>query len=148
MKLLQILTALSPFLPFINALGQAPVLTTSPPQNSSSPLLPLAGSGFNSQILVSLDDWWGVLRAAEDLATDFGKVTGTNLTLANWNGGGAGGSSKRGVGRRSSVEHNVSMSSGEETTVFYTYNPPTSNINVSYICSGINMRKRRRTDCA
>jgi hypothetical protein len=35
------------------------------------------------QILVSSDDYWGVIRAAGDLALDFGRVTGTNYTLSN-----------------------------------------------------------------
>lgn len=35
------------------------------------------------QILVSSGDNWGVIRAAGDLAKDFGRVTGTNFTLSN-----------------------------------------------------------------
>jgi hypothetical protein len=44
----------------------------------------LAGRGVGKgQILVSGDDYWGVIRAAGDLAVDFGRVTGTNYTLSN-----------------------------------------------------------------
>lgn len=35
----------------------------------------------SGQILVSPDDYWGVQKAAGDLAGDFGRVTGTNLSL-------------------------------------------------------------------
>jgi hypothetical protein len=46
--------------------------------------LQLAGHGVGKgQILVSEDDYWGVIRAAGDLALDFGRVTGTNYTLSN-----------------------------------------------------------------
>jgi hypothetical protein len=46
--------------------------------------MPLAGRGVGrGQILVSGDDYWGVIRAAGDLALDFGRVTGTNYTLSN-----------------------------------------------------------------
>ncbi|KAI0405898.1 hypothetical protein F4802DRAFT_138996 [Xylaria palmicola] len=44
----------------------------------------LAGGKISRpQILVSADDSWGVIRAAGDLAIDFGRVTGTNFTLSN-----------------------------------------------------------------
>lgn len=33
------------------------------------------------QIVVSSNDHWGVIKAASDLATDFGRITGKNLTL-------------------------------------------------------------------
>ncbi|KAL5314469.1 hypothetical protein ACEPPN_017109 [Leptodophora sp. 'Broadleaf-Isolate-01'] len=82
MKVPSLLLALSAFLSQVSALGQSsPVVT-----ESASGLLKLAGGGQNGQILVSADDWWGVLRAAQDLAGDFGKVTGKNLTLGNWSG--------------------------------------------------------------
>lgn len=42
----------------------------------------LAGKQTRS-ILIAQDDWAGVLRAGEDLAVDFGRVTGTNLTLVS-----------------------------------------------------------------
>lgn len=72
---------------------------------SSEGALKLAGNGNTGQILVSANENWGVQRAAEDLATDFGKVTGANLTFA---------------------------AQGVQTTApIYTYRPPTSNVNVS-----------------
>lgn len=44
----------------------------------------LAGKSVGvGQILVSSDDYWGVIRAAGDLAADFGRVTGSNYTLSN-----------------------------------------------------------------
>lgn len=44
----------------------------------------LAGSDLGAgQILVSSNDYWGVIRAAGDLAVDFGRVTGVNYTLSN-----------------------------------------------------------------
>lgn len=41
----------------------------------------LASRGSAVQILADAADWPGVLRAANDLAVDFGRVTGTNGTL-------------------------------------------------------------------
>jgi len=72
--------ALSLFCSSVAALGQNATVTTS----SAAGLLQLAGSGQDNQILVSANDFWGVLRAAEDLAGDIGKVVGKNLTLGNW----------------------------------------------------------------
>lgn len=39
------------------------------------------GPSTTQQILVSANDYWGVQKAAGDLATDFGRVTGKNLSL-------------------------------------------------------------------
>ena len=80
------LTSLTLFLPLIAALGQDPTITTTKPTNGTSSHLQIAGKGLNAQILVSKEEWWGVLRAAEDLAGDLGKVVGENLTLAYWDG--------------------------------------------------------------
>ncbi|CZT02771.1 uncharacterized protein RAG0_09791 [Rhynchosporium agropyri] len=66
------------------ALGQTYSVTTDSSQSAS--LLKLAGDFQSGQILLSADEWWGVLRAAEDLAGDFGKATGKNLTLGHWDG--------------------------------------------------------------
>jgi hypothetical protein len=70
----------------VSGLGQNATVTLSP----GNGLLQLAGSDINGQILVSANDWWGVLRAAEDLAGDVGKVVGRNLTLGNWMAAGPG----------------------------------------------------------
>lgn len=72
--------------PLTAALGQDPTITTIKPKNGTSSPLQIAGKGLNPQILVSKEEWWGVLRAAEDLAADLGKVVGENLTLAYWDG--------------------------------------------------------------
>jgi hypothetical protein len=101
MKKSTILYAFSTLWCSVAALGQNATVTTS----STSGLLQLAGNGHDGQILLSADDWWGVVRAAEDLAGDFGKVVGKNLTLANYQGG--------------------------QTTVHYSYQPGTSFVNVS-----------------
>lgn len=73
----------SAILPLAQALGQEPIIAFGDED--------LAGDGFQltgegvaaGQILVSDNDYWGVIRAAGDLAIDFGRVTGTNLTLSN-----------------------------------------------------------------
>jgi hypothetical protein len=146
MKTTSLLIALSTFYCSVAALGQNATVTTT----SSPGLLQLAGSGVNGQILLSADDWWGVLRAAEDLAGDFGKVTGKNLTLANWQSSNV--TKKRDVPTAPfnppggpggfpygpplgnlppSPGHNKTQSQGTSTTVYYTFNPVTSFINVS-----------------
>ena len=146
-------------IPSVLALGQNATVTL----NSAPGLFQLAGSGTAGQILLSANDWWGVIRAAQDLAGDFGKVTGRNLTLGNWqsggnytkkrrdvahgqpggggppsgepNGGGwgwggHGGHAGGGDPSSESGGHNSTQTSGRETTVIYTYHPPTNNINV------------------
>lgn len=83
MRTKSFLLALSALASSVTAFGQNATVTTK----ASPGLLQLAGSGIDGQILVSANDWWGIIRAAQDLANDFGKVTGTNLTLGNWHGG-------------------------------------------------------------
>ncbi|KAJ4292856.1 hypothetical protein N0V88_005514 [Collariella sp. IMI 366227] len=62
------------------ALGQERLILT----NGYGSHLQLAGGHVGKgQILVSGNDYWGVIRAAGDLAIDFGRVTGTNYTLSN-----------------------------------------------------------------
>ena len=80
----------------VECLGQKQIVSLEPGNG-----LQIGGSGINSQILVSANDWWGVLRAAEDLAGDVGKVVGKNLTLGNWM---ASGSEKRDLGPDKSLE--------------------------------------------
>ena len=162
-----------------NALGQNATVSLTPGKG----LFQLAGSGINGQILVSANDWWGVLRAAEDLAGDVGKVVGKNLTLGNWMAsgpgkrgfpdleegnvlqvegrdvsagpkggspgeggsgfpsgghsggwgwGGGNGQGQSGVNPPGSPGHNVTSTASSGTTVYYTFNPVTSFINVSY----------------
>lgn len=137
-----LLLALSPLFSFTTALGQNATVTTA---NSAPGLLQLAGNGVEGQILLSANDWWGVIRAAEDLAIDFGKVTGKNLTLGHWGPGTnstnstvskrqfyrPGGPPPWGRDGPSSGGHNGSVTNGSGATVFYTYNPVTSFVNVS-----------------
>ncbi|KAI7774962.1 hypothetical protein LA080_007515 [Diaporthe eres] len=63
----------------VAALGQKPVVSF---QGSDGDLQIAGGPISAGQILVSDNDYWGVIRAAGDLAADFGKVTGTNYTLS------------------------------------------------------------------
>jgi hypothetical protein len=142
------LVAFAALLPAIAALGQNATVTTK----ADSSLLQLAGSGISGQILVSSEDWWGVIRAADDLAHDFGRITGKNLTLGNW-------SPSNSTNSTSSKRENVeraedavpkgwqdvpesgpqngpqsvtrATAAGSQTTVYYWYNPVTSFINVS-----------------
>lgn len=52
--------------------------------NSSTGTFQIAGGSISAgQILVSNNDFWGVIRAAGDLGADFGRVTGTNYSLSN-----------------------------------------------------------------
>jgi len=122
-------------LPSILALGQNATVSLT----GGNGLLQLAGGGTNGQILVSANDWWGVIRAAQDLAGDVGKVTGKNLTLGNW----VSGTKRRDVPEGSTTQaaapigpvgsdaaeipqsngHNVTKTSAGETTVVYTYFP-------------------------
>jgi hypothetical protein len=152
------------------ALGQNATVTTV---NPAPGLLQLAGNGLDGQILLSAYDWWGVIRAAEDLAVDFGKVTGKNLTLGNWGSVGPSMNTTNatvlGVDRRAapgwsgppsragsahpgnrpwgqpgpqSGGHNETLTEGDSTTVYYTYNPVTSFVNV-----GSQTRIVRRSRC-
>lgn len=62
------------------ALGQQPIVSFTRVPNAFQ----IAGGRISRpQILVSSGDSWGVIRAAGDLAKDFGRVTGTNFTLSN-----------------------------------------------------------------
>ncbi|KAJ4180243.1 hypothetical protein NW755_011931 [Fusarium falciforme] len=62
------------------ALGQEPIISFT---SSDDSFQIFGGSITTGQIRVSKDDYWGVIRAAGDLAVDFGRVTGTNFTLSN-----------------------------------------------------------------
>lgn len=113
---MKILTLFLTLLPSVLALGQNATVTLT----GGDGLLQLAGNGVNGQILLSSNDWWGVIRAAADLAGDVGKVTGKNLTLGNWSAG-----SKRRDAPPASGNHNETLSGVGGTTVLYTYNPTT-----------------------
>jgi hypothetical protein len=64
----------------VNGLGQQPIIAFT---NSTGTFQIAGGPISTGQILVSSNDYWGVIRAAGDLALDFGRVTGTNYTLSN-----------------------------------------------------------------
>jgi len=64
----------------VSGLGQQPIVAFT---NSTGTYQIAGGSISAGQILVSSNDYWGVIRAAGDLAMDFGRVTGTNYTLSN-----------------------------------------------------------------
>jgi hypothetical protein len=148
-----LLASFAVHVPWSYALGQIPTVTTTKPSNGT--LLQIAGKGLGAQILVSQEEWWGVLRAAEDLAGDLGKVTGENLTLAYWDGsaasnvskshttvpppprGSSNGNGNGGVVGDAAVPggdlgHNATKTAaGGGITALYTYRAPTSDINVS-----------------
>ncbi|PKS08284.1 hypothetical protein jhhlp_005228 [Lomentospora prolificans] len=66
--------------PLVSAIGQKKIIAFE----SSDGAFQIAGKNLGAgQIRVSEDEYWGVIRAAGDLATDFGRVTGTNYTLSN-----------------------------------------------------------------
>ncbi|KEY64611.1 hypothetical protein S7711_02816 [Stachybotrys chartarum IBT 7711] len=68
-------------LPLVDALGQRSIIGWGEASRNTFQLAsPRLGRG---QILVSDEDYWGVIRAAGDLTLDFGRVTGTNYTLSN-----------------------------------------------------------------
>jgi hypothetical protein len=125
-------------LPSVLALGQKATVSLT----GGKGMLQLAGNGINGQILLSANDWWGVIRAAQDLAGDMGKVSGQNLTLGNWVAAGGKTPSRdvpasappsestvhpsdEGPGEPplSSNHSIIQSSSNGKTTVVYTYKP-------------------------
>lgn len=70
------------FFNFTNALGQKSIISF----NSTNGGIRLAGGSSLPNILVDRHDWPGVVRAANDLAKDFGQVTGRNLSVSTANG--------------------------------------------------------------
>lgn len=98
----------------VTALGQKPVVsfngTSRDFQIAGGPTIDGAG-----QILVSENDYWGVIRAAGDLAVDFGRVTGTNYTLS---------SDARLGASNATVFSNITMDGGGRGgAAVYSYNP-------------------------
>jgi hypothetical protein len=118
------INALLALVPGIWALGQSPTISLTGGRGD----LKLAGDSINGQILLSANDWWGVIRAAQDLAGDVGKVTGKNLTLGNWR---APGHSADIVASPEDGQHVATETHGGETTILYAYNPTANFINVS-----------------
>lgn len=80
----QLLAAAIGFAPLAAALGQKQIISFI----SDPDAFQVAGGAISQpQILVSSNEYWGVIRAAGDLAKDFGRVTGTNFTLSNGEAG-------------------------------------------------------------
>ncbi|EGY15356.1 uncharacterized protein VDAG_06210 [Verticillium dahliae VdLs.17] len=78
------IAALTSLLPLVSALGQSPIVAFESAEGSFQ----IAGGDVGGgQIRVSANEYWGVIRAAGDLAADFGRVTGTNYTLSNGESG-------------------------------------------------------------
>ena len=136
------------------ALNQISTITTTISSNNS--LLQLAGANITgNQILLAQDEWWGVVRAAQDLASDLGKVvSGGNgsgngsinagLELAYWGGNSSGSGNWTGGKKfRGGDAEGVGTSGGDQghdTTVLgsdgslkmlYNWQAPTNNVNVS-----------------
>jgi hypothetical protein len=65
------------FCVYVAAIGQKPLFTFSASLGS----LQLAGGNGAGRLVLAEDDWPGVIRAGKDLAMDFGRVTGTNLSV-------------------------------------------------------------------
>jgi hypothetical protein len=63
----------------VSAIGQVPIIDFD---NGEGGLL-LGNAAQAVRIYLSSDEWPGVTRAAKDLATDFGRVTGLNGTVVN-----------------------------------------------------------------
>lgn len=72
---------LSALLPVVASLGQKQIISFKDDGEETFQLA--GGSVGNGQIRVAKDEYWGVVRAAGDLAVDFGRVTKNNLTLSN-----------------------------------------------------------------
>ncbi|KAI0169935.1 glycoside hydrolase family 115 protein [Hypoxylon sp. FL1284] len=76
----QLLAAVAGFAPLAAALGQKQIISFADAPDTFQ----IAGGSISQpQILVSSNEYWGVVRAAGDLAKDFGRVTGNNFTLSN-----------------------------------------------------------------
>lgn len=80
----RLLAAVAGFTPLAAALGQQQIISFT---GSDGAFQVAGGSISQPQILISSNDYWGVIRAAGDLAKDFGRVTGTNFTLSNGEAG-------------------------------------------------------------
>jgi len=70
-------------LSLVSAYGGKPICSFN---NTLPGSYPLHSASTSPTIIVSQGDLWGVQRAANDLALDFGRVTGQNGTLLNITG--------------------------------------------------------------
>nr|CEG02827.1 unnamed protein product [Fusarium pseudograminearum CS3487] len=80
MKLSRVSLTLLGLVPLVSGLGQQAIVSFN---SSDDAFQIVGGDAGKGQIRVSEDEYWGVIRAAGDLAVDFGRVTGTNFTLSN-----------------------------------------------------------------
>jgi hypothetical protein len=87
------------FVSAVAALGQEQIISFTISKNAFQLFGTNSGKG---QILVAPNDHWGVQKAAGDLATDFGRVTGKNMTLTAYE--------------------------SKDVQPIYTWNAPTSNV--------------------
>ena len=82
MFLLKIFSCIFLSLDLASGLGQKPIVAF----NATRGGVLIAGGSTTPSILVDGNDYGGVVRAANDLAKDFGLVTGRNLTVSMING--------------------------------------------------------------
>lgn len=82
MRLLCVLVSFLSLFTTASALGQQASIAFT----ANSGAFQLAGGNGAAALVVDGADWPGVIRAAQDLAMDFGRVTGTNLTMTMMNG--------------------------------------------------------------
>lgn len=101
----------------VAALGQQSIVSF----NGSAGDFQIAGGSISAgQIMVSENDYWGVIRAAGDLALDFGRVTGQNYTLST---------DSRLTGSNTTIGNSTSSSAA-----IYSYNP-VNNKNNTFVSS-------------
>ncbi|KAK2796366.1 hypothetical protein FQN50_009582 [Emmonsiellopsis sp. PD_5] len=75
MRILSIFACAVSLIDLSHALGQEAVISFRHVRDG----IKLAGKGSTGSLVLDANDWPGVLRAGEDLAKDFGRVTGTEL---------------------------------------------------------------------
>lgn len=111
-----LVVALTSATALVDALGQQAVVSF----NGSAGDLQIAGGSISAgQIMVSENDYWGVIRAAGDLALDFGRVTGKNYTLST---------DSRLSSSNATASSNSTATQGSSAAV-YSYNPVNNNNN-------------------
>ncbi|MCJ1309382.1 hypothetical protein MMC25_003041 [Agyrium rufum] len=77
MKLLNYAASLLGLAATVSGLGQKASLTFSPMKGA----IQLSGGKMTPQIILDSADWAGVIRTANDLSHDFGRITGINATV-------------------------------------------------------------------
>ncbi|PGH27923.1 hypothetical protein AJ80_00473 [Polytolypa hystricis UAMH7299] len=82
MRFLSVFAAAASLVGLCNGLGQEEIISFRPSRDG----LQLAGKGRSGSLILDGEDWPGVLRAGNDLAEDFGRVTGKKLETTVING--------------------------------------------------------------